>query len=143
MAVSRNGDINKGDVKSFLEITRALGRDPYKTAVSCPISSGYGGAMGPLQFIASTWNWVKGKTAKYLEIKTADPWNGRDAFMASAVLLKGNGAKSGSYTAEWNAACRYYSGRPCTAPKVKNAFYGTAVMKKAEIIQANIDLLQD
>ncbi len=45
------------DVGPFLEITKKLGFDPYKTVVSCPIPSagGYGGAMGPAQFIASTW----------------------------------------------------------------------------------------
>ncbi len=130
------------DTEPFIELMANLGRDPYQTPVSCPWSTGYGGAMGPLQFITSTWDMVKGKTADYLGIKTADPWNGQDAFMAAAVLLKGNGAISGSYTAERDAACRYYSGRPCSAPNVKNAFYGNAVMAKAQIIQNNIDLLQ-
>src|SRR4030042_2291654 len=43
------------DVPAFLEITTALGRDPYYTPVSCPMSYGWGGAMGPAQFIPSTW----------------------------------------------------------------------------------------
>jgi hypothetical protein len=35
------------DVQPFITITTALGRDPYKTLVSCPIGGyGYGGAMG-------------------------------------------------------------------------------------------------
>ncbi len=131
------------DVLPFIKLTTELGRNPYKTAISCPYRSGYGGAMGPLQFITSTWNIVKGKAATYLGINKADPWNPKDAFMAAAILLKGNGAISGNYKAERDAACRYYSGRSCSAPKVKNLFYGNAVMTKAKIIQKNIDLLQD
>ena len=43
------------DVPYFLNITQELGRDPFKTVVSCPMSFGWGGAMGPAQFIPSTW----------------------------------------------------------------------------------------
>lgn len=132
------------DVAPFIEITTALGRDPYKTLVSCPIGgSGYGGAMGPSQFIPSTWQIIKNRVATTLGIKSADPWNARDAFMASALYLSDLGATYGSYTAERDAACKYYSGRPCSAPNVKNAFYGDAVMSKAKNIQATmIDPLQ-
>ncbi len=132
------------DVAPFIEITTALGRDPYKTLVSCPIGgSGYGGAMGPSQFIPSTWQIIKNRVATTLGIKSADPWNARDAFMASALYLSDLGATYGSFTAERDAACKYYSGRPCSAPNVKNAFYGDAVMSKAKNIQATmIDPLQ-
>jgi peptidoglycan hydrolase CwlO-like protein len=51
------------DVQPFIAITTALGRDPYNTPVSCWIAAyvggsptGWGGAMGPAQFIPSTWN---------------------------------------------------------------------------------------
>ena len=74
------------DVQPFLKITRELGRDPFNTAVSCPIPSigGYGGAMGPAQFIPSTWIAYKDKIAK-LKGGPGDPWNIRDAFLASGV----------------------------------------------------------
>lgn len=44
------------DLTPFINITKRLGLDPLNTVVSCPIPSagGYGGAMGPAQFIAST-----------------------------------------------------------------------------------------
>lgn len=132
------------DVQPFIEITTTLGRDPYKTLVSCPIGGyGYGGAMGPSQFIPSTWQIIKKRVASALGIKTPDPWNPKDAFMASALYLGDLGATYGSYTAERDAACRYYSGRSCSDPKVKNAFYGDSVMAKAKNIQETmIDPLQ-
>ncbi len=45
------------DVPPFLSITSDFGLNAFKTAVSCPIAGagGYGGAMGPAQFIPSTW----------------------------------------------------------------------------------------
>lgn len=128
------------DVQPFLRITRDLGRDPYKTVVSCPLSVGYGGAMGPAQFIPSTWvlneNRIEAATGKSL----ADPWDPQDAFMASGFYLADLGAANGSYTAERNAACRYYSGKSCSG---SNRFYGDQVMGRVETLQANIDILQN
>jgi peptidoglycan hydrolase CwlO-like protein len=133
------------DVAPFIEITTSLGRDPFKTLVSCPIGGyGYGGAMGPSQFIPSTWQIIKKRVATVLGIKTPDPWNAKDAFVASALYLSDLGATYGSYTAERDAACKYYSGRPCNAPNVKNSFYGDSVMTKAKNIQTTmIDPLQN
>ena len=133
------------DVKPFFEITTSVGRDPYKTLVSCPIGgSGYGGAMGPAQFIPSTWVILKNRIATMLGIKTPDPWYARDAFMASAIYLTDLGAQGSSYTSERNAACKYYSGRKCDTKKPNNSFYGDSVMKKATNIQTTmIDPLQD
>ena len=132
------------DIKPFLEITALVGRDPTKTLVSCPFgSSGYGGAMGPSQFIPSTWQILKNRIAQALGIKNADPWSPKDAFIASSLYLTDLGANASSYTSERNAACRYYSGRSCDSRKPANSFYGDQVMAKAKGIQTNIDLLQD
>ncbi|MES3005324.1 MAG: lytic murein transglycosylase [Patescibacteria group bacterium] len=127
------------DVQPFLQITRELGRDPYKTVVSCPLSVGYGGAMGPAQFIPSTWVLISGKIEAATGKSIADPWDPQDAFMASAFYLSDLGAAGGSYTAERNAACRYYSGKNCTG---STQFYGNQVMSRVDGIQANIDILQ-
>ncbi len=123
------------DVGPFIAITKALGLNPYKTLVSCPFSYGYGGAMGPSQFIPSTWQIIKHRVAKILGIKIPDPWNPKDAFIASSLYLSDLGASNNSYKAERNAACKYYSGRSCSDPRVKNAFYGNSVMAKAKKIQ--------
>ncbi|MCK9352095.1 MAG: lytic murein transglycosylase [Candidatus Paceibacterota bacterium] len=124
------------DVEPFLQITSELGRDPYKTRVSCPQSIGWGGAMGPAQFIPSTWMGVRGTIASYLGISMADPWAPLDAFMAAGIYLRDLGAAAGGYTAERNAACRYFSGSKCSASTFA-AGYGDSVISKATSIQEN------
>lgn len=133
------------DIKPFFDITTSVGRDPYKTLVSCPYGTvGYGGAMGPSQFIPSTWQIIKKRVATMLGIITPDPWYARDAFMASAIYLTDLGAKGESFTSEKNAACKYYSGRICDSKTPANTFYGDSVMKKAANIQLTmIDPLQN
>lgn len=131
------------DIGPFKEITASVGRDPYKTLVSCPIGGyGYGGAMGPAQFIPSTWNLMKSRVSSALGKTAADPWNPRDAFMASAIYLGDLGAKAGTYTSEKTAACRYYGGgKACTNV---TSPYGNSVMAKATKIQTTmIDPLQN
>ncbi len=127
------------DITPFLAITAAVGRNPMQTRVSCPIGgSGYGGAMGPSQFIASTWTLFQDRIAAALGRSNPDPWNPQDAFMASALYLGDLGAGTGSYSDERNAACRYYSGRSCDSRSPANTFYGNSVMAKAASIQTNM-----
>jgi peptidoglycan hydrolase CwlO-like protein len=130
------------DVEPFISITEELGFDPYKTLVSCPQSIGWGGAMGPAQFIPSTWQLFKVRIANAVGVKVPNPWRAQDAFMASAIYLSDLGANSQSYTSERNAACRYYSGSSCVAGSI-NMIYGEQVMYKAQTIQTTmIDPLQ-
>ena len=128
----------KGDIDEFFAITTALGRDPFKTLVSCPIAGagGYGGAMGPAQFIPSTWSGYKSRLKSILG-HDADPWNPRDAFMASALLLTDKGAVGNVPSAQSRAACSYYGSGGATCA------YGNSVMKLKIGIQTNIDLLQN
>jgi membrane-bound lytic murein transglycosylase B len=135
--VFANGIHPTRDLPALQTVVTALGRDPLSTKVSCPLSIGYGGAMGPAQFIPSTWNMVRGQVATAVGKTIADPWNPQDAIMASAILLKDLGAASGTYEAERNAACRYYSGRTC-ASFAAAATYGNQVMAKVTNIQNNM-----
>jgi membrane-bound lytic murein transglycosylase B len=125
------------DVAPFIDITSRVVRDPYNTLVSCPQAVGYGGAMGAAQFIPSTWVLYEGSITRALSIQAADPWRARDAFMAAGLLLIDNGAKASSYSAERNAACKYFSGSSCSKSSWA-ATYGTQVMKKAETIQTTM-----
>lgn len=129
------------DIEPFRRITAALGLDPNITPVSCPIAGGgWGGAMGPSQFIPSTWEVVANRVGTLLGVSVPNPWIPRDAIMASALYLKDRGAVGGE-SAERNAACKYYSGRSCDGKKPYNSFYGNSVMSISRKIQADIDYL--
>ena len=128
------------DLEPFKRITSALGINPFGTPLSCPQGGGWGGAMGPSQFIPSTWELYAKKIASALGLSgMPNPWEPEHAFMASAIYLGELGASNGGYTAERTAALKYYAGSNWN--KKANAFYGDGVMKKAVEIQANIDLL--
>ncbi|MBU3895899.1 lytic murein transglycosylase [Patescibacteria group bacterium] len=125
----------------FVSLTTALGMDPAKTPVSCwiPLYSkglpyGWGGAMGPAQFTASTWNLYKDKVSAVTG-RTANPWNINDAFLAAGLLLKDNGASSN----EFNAAMRYFSGG--SWPKSEE-FYGRSVLALASGYEKDIAALR-
>jgi hypothetical protein len=83
------------------------------------------------------------RIANALGTSKVDPWNPAHAFTASALYLADLGAGSQTYTAERNAACRYYSGRACDNKTPANAFYGNEVVIRADTIQRTmIDPLQ-
>lgn len=140
-AAKRSG---RDDQTPYLAIVKSLGLDPDTTPLSCPIAGGgWGGAMGPSQFIPTTWISYQGKIASALGKSTANPWNAEDAFMATALYLANSGAANAGYSAERNAACRYYSGAACKdGRKPPNSFYGNSVMAIATKIQGQIDELQ-
>ena len=135
-----NGMHPRRDLPPFLVITRDLGRDPLSTPISCAIPSvgGYGGAMGPAQFIPSTWMLYKGRLDSMLG-KPADPWNIKDAFLASALYLADSGATTHTYDAEWCAAQRYFSGRCST----RYRFYGDSVLSLAAKYEKDIKTLEE
>lgn len=136
------------DTAPFERITNALGLAWAVTPVSCPLgkvytsSRGYGGAMGPSQFIPSTWQLYEARLSSALGVATPNPWDAHHAIMATSLYLQDLGAAGGTYTAERNAACRYYSGRACDNKKPTNYTYGDSVIKKAETFQDNIDFLK-
>jgi membrane-bound lytic murein transglycosylase B len=124
------------DTEPFFAITKELGRDPYGTLVSCPHQDyGYGGAMGPAQFIPSTWVAYKDRLADLLG-HIPDPWDINDAFTASSVKLANGGASAGTPDAEWKAAMIYYAGSRWNNPVY--SFYGDSVMEIAAAIQEEI-----
>jgi len=129
------------DVDPFMEITARLGIDPFSQVVSCPQSIGFGGAIGPAQFIPSTWVLYEARLSNLLSVSVPNPWDPRTAFLASALLLKDNGADRGSRDDERLAALRYFAGwagasNPAFAP------YGTRVLRFADEFQAQIDVLE-
>ncbi|MDQ5901628.1 MAG: 2 protein [Patescibacteria group bacterium] len=133
----------RDDHAAFLRITKKLGLSPDGQPLSCPLAiGGWGGAMGPSQFIPTTWESYENRIAAAVGASVANPWNPAHAITATALYVRDLGAAAQTYTAEREAACKYYSGRGCSDPKVKNAFYGNAVMSHAANIQKDIDVLE-
>lgn len=136
-----NGIHPTRDLPILQTILAGLGKDPLTTKVSCPLSIGYGGGMGPAQFIPSTWVLFAKRIESATGVSTANPWSAHDAFFASSLYLGDLGASSHAYADEKNAACKYYSGRSCASGP--GATYGAQVMAKADLIQTTmIDPLQ-
>ncbi len=127
------GVMAKRDIAPFKTITNALGKDMYGTPISCPLSYGYGGAMGAAQFIPSTWIGFVGRV-KPLVGSYPNPWNPRHAFITAALYLTDLGAGAGTPSSERNAACKYYSGAAC-GKRTGSTAYGDSVLRKAESIQ--------
>ena len=125
------------DVQPFIAITTALGFDPHQTVVSCPIAgvAGYGGAMGPAQFIASTWQLFAPRIEKNLGESVANPWAAQDAFMAASLYLTDLGGVGSSASAQLKASCKYYGSGGSTCS------YGRSVQTLRASIQSNIDYL--
>lgn len=129
------------DVQPFLRITKKLGKDPFKTRVSCPLSIGYGGAMGPSQFIPSTWEIFESRVvAARGGGGAANPWNAQDAFMATALYVADLGASAQTPSSERNAACKYYSGKSCGSV-TGNTSYGNSVMNYTSKLAEDIALI--
>ncbi len=128
------------DIQYFLDMMSRLGRDPYTTPVSCPQSIGYGGAMGPTQFIPSTWKGYEARIAAAFGVSVGDPWNPEHAIMATALFLQDLGAGRGGYSAEREAAGRYYAGGNWMAYGLG---YAASVLAHAETYQTDIDFLDN
>ncbi len=129
------------DTIPFMDITKRLGLNPDDMPVSKKPWYGYGGAMGPAQFIPSTWVLYEERIAKATGNNPPNPWDPEDAFMAAAILLADNGASKGTRQAERLAALRYLAGWK-NATKPQYAFYGDDVMELADTYQKQINILQ-
>lgn len=126
------------DTVPFERIMNALGRDWSTTPVSCPLPGGYGGAMGPTQFIPSTWEGVEGSLKSALGVSATDPWNSLHAITATGIYMQRNGAGAQTYEAEHKAAAMYYAGGNWA---VAGQGYANSVMSKAAAFQKDIDTI--
>ena len=69
----------------FAEIARKLGLNPDNLPVSKKPWYGWGGAMGPAQFIPSTWVLYEDRISAMTGHNPPSPWDPYDAFIASGI----------------------------------------------------------
>ena len=130
------------DHQPFLSITSLLGLNPDITTVSCPQfvngrRYGWGGGMGPAQFIPSTWVAYASEVSALTNHNPANPWSIEDAFVAAAVKLARGGAAAQTRTAEIAASKAYYSGNSRCSTAPCNS-YANAIQRKASEIEKNL-----
>ena len=127
------------DTVVFERLMNALGREWSTTPISCPQPGGYGGAMGPTQFIPSTWAGLENRIKSALSVAATDPWNALHAITATGLYLADAGAARGGAVAEQLAAARYYAGWKGAAAYGQG--YANSVMDKAAKFQQDIDTI--
>lgn len=125
----------------FAEICAALGLDPDKQPVSKKPWYGWGGAMGPGQFIPSTWKGIAPRVTKITGNSPANPWNARDATFATALYMMDAGADKQTRESERLAAQRYLAGW-ANANKASYQFYGREVMAIVDRYEREIKVLE-
>lgn len=135
------------DISDFLQIIDSLNKAGVlatnwkETPVSCAMILkngkiyGWGGAMGPAQFIPSTWMLYKEQIEKITGEKPANPWNIKHAFLANGLYLRALGAAKGGVDNEMSAALSYFG---CSSWWCRQN-YGKPVMGVASCIQQYID----
>src|SRR3989338_4532704 len=132
------GKISKAEKEkeAFLEITRELVLNPDTLQVSAEPSYGCGGAMGPAQFMPSTWLAYKDEVARLTGHNPPSPWDPLDSFTAAAVKLARDGANQRTYEAEHQAARIYFAGGNYKSKTAQR--YGNMVMSQAEEFQKEL-----
>jgi len=134
---------------AFEAICQELGLNPNTTPVSCYVSGGavqMGGAMGPAQFMPTTWlnpkSDYKGRVENITGVKPANPWRARDAFLAAALYLADWNAGTQNRQSEIGAVTAYLCGTSSMTAACSRAggeWYRNKVMEKADFWQAQIN----
>lgn len=130
-------DMNPNQHDAFLQIMQQLGMDADTTPVSKKPSYGWGGAMGPAQFLPKTWMGYVETVARLTGHNPPSPWNLEDAFMAAGVKLSNDGARSKDRAGELRAANVYLSGNPRCTKSICN-YYSNLVLDKAGEIEEKL-----
>lgn len=113
-------DMNPAQWDTFKKICSELGIDPSNVPVSrraCYNSDakdgcgGWGGAMGPAQFMPATWLGYKSKVEKVTGEAPANPWSLKDSLVAMGLKLATvDGVTTGDRAAWAKAAGMYLAG---------------------------------
>lgn len=145
------------DIPIFREIIDELRRNrifvPDPLLVSCPIHAdgAFGGAMGPAQFIPSTWRMYASSISAVTGNNPPSPWRNTDAFAATALYLRN--AYNSNACIEYSriipseadmlrkrcAAAQYYAGSRWHRFRFA---YGNPVLERARRFAQDIAILE-
>ncbi|TSC67624.1 MAG: hypothetical protein G01um101466_674 [Parcubacteria group bacterium Gr01-1014_66] len=123
----------EAEKKAFFAITEKLKLDPDRMPVSRQPNYGCGGAMGPAQFLPTTWLRFEEQVGRLTTHNPPNPWNVEDAFTAAAVFLAEAGASSKTSGGEIAAAKTYLSGNPSCSRSICR-YYSNRVVALAQEI---------
>ncbi len=146
---------------SYLALMSELGLNANTTPVSCPITADgqYGGAMGPSQFMPTTW-WnietetgYKRRVSQVMDIARPSPFNALDAFTGTALYLSDGlercrTAFSSTFELRACTAAKYYSGLGSSGSRLLRHMnptysYGYQVATRAAQFEKDIALLDN
>lgn len=138
-------DMNPNQHDTFEEICDDLGYKAKKMPVSKRVCynpkakdscGGWGGAMGPAQFMPSTWLGYKDKVADITGNSPADPWDLRDSLVAMGLKLSAiSGVTNHKESAEKKAAAMYLAGGAWE----NYSWYGDRVLDYADMFEKYIE----
>jgi len=124
---------------AFFSIVNRLDLDPMSVKVSKEPTYGCGGAMGPAQFIPSTWLAYESRVSNVTGHYPPNPWNLTDAMGAMAVKVSDiPGVIGGDYNSEYEAAGRYLGGRNWRSKGL--FFYPNKVMLYAGLYEEELSV---
>ena len=129
--------VAEAEKSAFFALTGALGLDPDRMPVSRKPNYGCGGAMGPAQFLPTTWRRFESRVGTLTGHVPPNPWNPEDAFTAAAVFLASAGADLQTPAGETTAAKTYLSGNPRCAKSICR-YYSNRILALAKEIDRTL-----
>ncbi len=129
----------ESEKNAFMAITQGLGLNPDSMPVSRKPSYGCGGAMGPAQFLPTTWLRFDDRVSALTGHNPPNPWNTEDAFTAAAIFLADGGASSQTRSGEIAAARIYISGKPACPARGPARYTCQAYANRIVALAGDID----
>lgn len=133
-----HSDMKPSEKEEFLSLCLRLGIDPETTPVSKKPYYGWGGAMGPEQFMPKTWAACEPDVCLMANQKFVSPYNLKHAIFATASKLVASGVASSGSDTEKRAVMRYFAGKNYDKPGYQ--FYWRRIKEELEKIRANQEI---